>query len=103
MATSQSGTVKETGAGYGNLLEGVEPHNKKLVIQIFADQEINKGGRIKGEIKIIDAGVGAYAKFIAPLIGREPMTASEIIGIVRKSDDKATHFLNANTLRRKST
>lgn len=99
MATPQPGTVEETGASFGDILEGTEEHNQKLCVKIFADQEKGHGGRIKGNIKVIDAGTGKYSEFLQPLVGSEPRSAAEIIEVVQKQAWTATHFLNANTLR----
>lgn len=99
MAAPQAGTVEETGASFGDTLEGAEEHNRKLLVKIFADQEKGHGGRIEGNIKIVDAGTGKYSEFLLPLVGAQPRSAAEIIEFVRGNAETATHFLNANTLK----
>ena len=99
MARPLQSTVKDTGAGYGDLLEGSDPHNKGLVLRILSDQEIGKGDRLQGEVEIVQAGSGPYARSLETFVGKGPKLAKEIINAVKHDHRKASHFLNANNLR----
>ncbi len=104
MSKTPPGTVKETGAGAGQFLIGIEeqPLNQGLRIKIHRPQEPRDGGRVKGSFDLVAEGTGTYAHYLRQYIGESFLSAAELIDQVQEQGGKAldcTHILNCNKLR----
>jgi hypothetical protein len=105
MSQTPPGTVKDTGAGAGDVLIGVDPDaNPGLVVEVLSPQAPrDEGGRIIGPFKVLAPGSGRYAKGISAVLSEQAafQNAATFIENVRSVPgcEKATHLVNSNTLR----
>lgn len=101
MGTTPPGTVKETGAGPGSVLEGVQEHNAGLRVKVHRAQPAGNGGRIVGSFELVEAGTGAYAQYLLPHEGKAFSSAHELLDEIRRHPGagKCTHILNRNSLK----
>ena len=101
MAKTKMGTVVNTGANSGALLEGMEPRNMALRLKVHQDQDPEKGGRIIGSFDLLEAGNGTYAQYFKPLVGQSFCNAAELIDLVASDPNanKCRHVLNCNGLK----
>ena len=97
MDKAKPNCVMVTGAKAGDLLEGLDPKNAGMVVQIKADQRAGAQGKLTGSIKIVEAG-GPHKAALTGLIDNTFRTAEAILGYVKKTDPKATNFLNSSSL-----
>jgi hypothetical protein len=92
-------TVKETGCPAGSVLVGVRSYNLGLRLRVSRGQEKGGGGRIKGGFEILSGGDGSYAAVLSKFVGRLASDAGDFVGLVQAEEPKASHFLNAGSLR----
>lgn len=102
MATSKSGTVKETGAKGRDVLIGMEGMNRNLQIRVHEEQQSGLGGRVEGHFELLHAGNGYYSDAILRLVRPDPYTAEEFISLLQSKTEaaKCSHVLNRNALLR---
>ena len=98
MARTDRDSVKQTGAGPGDILVGYRNSNFGLRVRIALGQPSGRGGPVTGLIEILDAGSGTYSSIFAEFVGR-PCRAEEVIDHARSSGSKLTHSFNANCLK----
>lgn len=101
MGRTPPGTVKETGAPAGAVLEGAQPFNAGLRIKVMRGQSSGRGGRIEGAFELLAPGTGRYASHLQPYVGEAFNAAKELIEAVKAQPggEKCTHILNRNCLR----
>ena len=105
MSPTPAGTVQQTGASVGDVLFGVLPGaNVGLAVEIFAAQQTDRGGRIRGGFRILSPGKGCYADGIKSLLQEQPAFQSvrEFLSRLREIPGckTATYILSAGALRR---
>lgn len=105
MSETPQRTVQQTGAGAGDVLIGINKEgNAGLLVEVLNPQPPrDKGGRIMGPFKVLAPGNGRYAEGIRTVLSEQAafQNAASFIDKVRSvpSCEKATHLVNANTLR----
>lgn len=101
MASTPSGTVKETGAGAGAVLIGVLPLNRNLRIRVHPAQRAEEGRRVEGSFELLYAGDGTYAGALKELLGQDFISTAEFTAELRSKPgaEKCSHVVNRNTLK----
>jgi len=104
MSSPKTGTVLQTGAPAGAILTGAEDVNRDLRVRILKEQKPGHGGWIKGAFELLDAGIGAYANALRPLVGEQFVKVRELLDRIHAepSASKAKWLLNGNMLRLES-
>ncbi len=101
MGMTPPGTVKETGAAPGSVLEGVKKHNAGLRVKVHRRQPAGDGGQIDGSFELLEAGTSTYARYLLLHEGEAFSTANELLDEIRRHPGagKCTHILNRNSLK----
>lgn len=98
MSKTKPGTVADTGAKPGAILEGVERVNSGIVIRVQDEQKPGHTGWIQGLFTLLAAG-GDYRNYLTPYINGK-FTARELIDHIAPIVGKRNlHVFNCNMLK----
>ena len=99
MGKTKPGTVRFTGAPPGGVLIGSSPHNKGLLIHV-EEEQARSGQRVLGPFRLLDAGEGPYASFLATVLRKRFESAGAFVAQIRENGAaKFTHAVNRNCLK----
>src|SRR2546425_11661230 len=100
MSSPKTGTVLQTGAPAGAILTGAEDVNRDLRVRILKEQKPGHGGWIKGAFELLDAGIGAHANALRPLVGEQFVKVRELLDRIHAepSAGKAKWVFKGNML-----